>query len=512
VNPSPKEVLVEGSEWNRRGPRFNDGEVDEDSDDGENNFGGEYYDEYDGYNEYENAEEVEEEVSENVLNLWEYCRHGLVDDLLNLIDLGLSDEELNMLDRNGRTALYLCCDAGHEDCVRILLQQHGIDCNLYDNHASNVGPPLLAATNNGFENIVAMLLEHPEIAVNSAGRNSDLSCHRACLNGHDRIVSMLLDHPDIDPWRFDDNRNTCLHKACLSGSLSIVRQLLRHRTCTLEKVKMRYGFNGIGNDALGLAYEGEHDEVVLALLEYPGVDSSSFLVNVLERSRRSTIPATILTAVDVNRPINSSNLTPLLHACTQNKVQLVAKLLSLEGINVNCLSSSDETPLLYAANRGVVLIVEMLLNHPQIDPNCVSKSGMLPLLSCIRSRSSHVNFVAISELLLKHPRIDLSVNLAMRTACQRGFTDVVRLLLAYPSTNVNKVDEDGTSYLHYACFYGHKEIVELLLEHEAIDVFIKTSNGNTPLNFSVKKGRDEITQLLIRHPQFDPSTMIIPSR
>ena len=516
LNPSLKEVGTEGCEWICKGPKFNDGE-DHNSDDDDDEYSN--YDEYGNYLFEEREGEIEYEedsLSENVLNLWETCRQGLVDDLLNLIDLGLSDEELNMLDRNGRSALYLCCDGGHEGCVRILLQQSGIDCNMYDDHLSNmyddhlsnVGPPLLAATLNGFESIVALLLGHPEIAVNSANRNSYRACDRACLSGNERIVTMLLNHPDTDPWRTSLYNTTSLHAACQSGSLGIVRLLLEHRTCTVEKVKIRSS-DFDARDALREAYEREHDDIVLTLLEFPGIDTSTFLVNVCERSRRPTIPATIMALIDINRPIDSSNLTPLIHACTYNKLQVVEKLLSLENINVNCVSG-NETPLIVATSSGNVPIVTMLLNHPEINPNYVSKSGVLPLLFCIRSRSTHVSFAAIIELLLNHPRIESSVHLAMETACHKGFTDVVRLLIEYPITNVNGVDKNGTSYLHSACFFGHTEIVELLLEHDDIEVFIKTNNGNTPLNFAVKKGRNEIVDMLIHHPQFDPSTMFIP--
>jgi ankyrin repeat protein len=217
--------------------------------------------------------------------------------------------------------------------------------------------------------------------------------------------------------------------------------------------------------------------------------------------------------------MDSTNLNPLIHACTYKKVQVVEKLLSLENINVNCVCG-NETPLIVATSRRLVSIVQLLLNHPETtDPNYVSKSGVLPLLSCIRSRYSITliggedqSLATVSELLLNHPRIEASVHLAMETACHKGFTDVVRLLIKYPITNVNGVDKDGISYLHSACFFGHTEIVELLLQHDAIDVFIKTNNGNTPLNFAVKKGRNEIVDMLVRHPQFDPCTMFIPSR
>lgn len=62
-------------------------------------------------------------------------------------------------------------------------------------------------------------------------------------------------------------------------------------------------------------------------------------------------------------------------------------------------------------------------------------------------------------------------------ACDRGCTDIVRLLLDC-NADVNVSDADGQTPLHYACACGHAEIVQLLLENN-VDARKKDNDGET---------------------------------
>ena len=52
-------------------------------------------------------------------------------------------------------------------------------------------------------------------------------------------------------------------------------------------------------------------------------------------------------------------------------------------------------------------------------------------------------------------------------ACQNGQKGVVLAFLKKEGLNVNAVDKDGYSPLHYACLKGYKDIVKLLIEKGA---------------------------------------------
>ena len=81
-------------------------------------------------------------------------------------------------------------------------------------------------------------------------------------------------------------------------------------------------------------------------------------------------------------------------------------------------------------------------------------------------------------------------------ACQNGQKGVVLTFLKKSGINVNAVDEQGFAPLHYACQRGYRDIVKLLLEKEA-DVN-QISNGSvTPLHSAVGSGNKEVIKLLI---------------
>ncbi|KAK7083504.1 hypothetical protein SK128_026936, partial [Halocaridina rubra] len=62
-----------------------------------------------------------------------------------------------------------------------------------------------------------------------------------------------------------------------------------------------------------------------------------------------------------------------------------------------------------------------------------------------------------------------------------GNTDALRIKLK--NDDVNKLDGDQLSPLHYAARYNHIETVKALLDHQA-DVNIKGQDDMTPLHYA----------------------------
>lgn len=63
-------------------------------------------------------------------------------------------------------------------------------------------------------------------------------------------------------------------------------------------------------------------------------------------------------------------------------------------------------------------------------------------------------------------------------AADRGQDEMLRLLLKRPEVNVNVLDEDGQTPLHYAAFCGHQKCAQVLLDAGA-DTKIKDGQGQT---------------------------------
>ena len=76
-------------------------------------------------------------------------------------------------------------------------------------------------------------------------------------------------------------------------------------------------------------------------------------------------------------------------------------------------------------------------------------------------------------------------------ACQNGQKGVVLAFLKKDGLNVNAVDKEGYSSLHYACLKGYKDIVKLLLEKGA-DVGVISNRNVTPFQLACVSGNKEI--------------------
>ena len=77
---------------------------------------------------------------------------------------------------------------------------------------------------------------------------------------------------------------------------------------------------------------------------------------------------------------------------------------------------------------------------------------------------------------------------ALFVACERGFADVVGMLLDCREVDVNAFDDSNTTPLNVACYDGRKDVVKLLLSIYEVDLTIKDDWGDTALS-TARNGR-----------------------
>eukprot|EP01117_Protostelium_nocturnum_P015458 TRINITY_DN6000_c0_g1_i1.p1 TRINITY_DN6000_c0_g1~~TRINITY_DN6000_c0_g1_i1.p1 ORF type:complete len:157 (-),score=38.14 TRINITY_DN6000_c0_g1_i1:138-569(-) len=84
-------------------------------------------------------------------------------------------------------------------------------------------------------------------------------------------------------------------------------------------------------------------------------------------------------------------------------------------------------------------------------------------------------------------------------AAQLG--DLSALKSEYEKNNgqdLDKLDDDSWSPLHYSSWYGHSEVVDQLLKWKS-DPNVKNGNGSTPLHFAAGCGKVEVVKILLKN-------------
>ena len=104
-------------------------------------------------------------------------------------------------------------------------------------------------------------------------------------------------------------------------------------------------------------------------------------------------------------------------------------------------------------------------------------------------------------------------------ATEKGYIEIVKLLLSFPNIDVNRYSKDfaidlesneeciSATALHCAVNYGELEIAKLLLSHKNIDtnkLDMKLTYEDSPLMSAVKNNNLEMVKLLLESDKVDP--------
>ena len=133
-------------------------------------------------------------------------------------------------------------------------------------------------------------------------------------------------------------------------------------------------------------------------------------------------------------------------------------------LDLNEVDDEGKTSIYHAANLGFTPIIELLLKE-NIDVNKTDYSNSSPL--GVAAANGHYCTV---EYLLTHRKKDIQLNLGdkfksspLLLACMNGQAEVARLLLEH-NADVNAVDDDSNSALHYAVEQCDEELIKILLD------------------------------------------------
>lgn len=178
---------------------------------------------------------------------------------------------------------------------------------------------------------------------------------------------------------------------------------------------------------------------------------------------------------------NIQNQTPdlnclLLHACLVNNPKEVERLLG-EKADPNVKNCYNETPLLIACERKNIETILLLIGRGA-DPTIKGPNQVTPL--------SH---------MCQTDMRDAEGNTILHLACQKGFRDLVALLIEN-GADIEAVNNKGYTPLHLACKHNRKDEAQVLIKNNA-DIEAEDTFGRTPLHLVCKKGHKDMAKFLI---------------
>ncbi|KOX77506.1 Leucine-rich repeat serine/threonine-protein kinase 1 [Melipona quadrifasciata] len=310
------------------------------------------------------------------------CIQGDIVAAKNLIQGHTSDLEciINMAPNGANTLLFIACEMGHKDIVRLLLD-YGADCRM---HPVTKYCPLYIACYNGKVEIVELLLRHFPKQVQSLTVEKWLPIHVAAINGHHLVIDLLLkfEYPQNTYQRYKDSSgeyeyempfdiNTqdvtgqnVLYISSMLGNIKIVELLLNY------KVKARK----IKEEDMGVAQPLPISKRKISSGIQRLMSSLNFRSKAFDKKDDNMI-------CPLNLDLYCNNATETsLHAAVKGKhTEVVAALLSA-GADPNLLvkvpydqsdpESNYSSALIIACQQRDIKIADLLLKHGAVDNTC----------------------------------------------------------------------------------------------------------------------------------------------
>uniref|UniRef100_G3RIX1 Ankyrin repeat domain 55 n=1 Tax=Gorilla gorilla gorilla TaxID=9595 RepID=G3RIX1_GORGO len=226
---------------------------------------------------------------------------------------------------------------------------------------------------------------------------------------------------------------------------------------------------------------------------------------------------------------DSEGCTPLMHAVSGRQVDTVKLLLKM-GANINMQDAYGRTSLCLATYLGWLEgCVSLLRNGAK--HNIPDKNGRLPLHAATaepdvrlltvllqQSNISEINHQdnesgnrILCSIILSHhqgPSIinydDESGKTCVHIAAAAGFSDIIHELARVPECNLQALDVDDRTPLHWAAAAGKAECVQSLLEL-GMDSNLRDINESTPLAYALYCGHTACVKLLSQESRTEPT-------
>jgi len=413
--------------------------------------------------------------------------------------LSLKNTQLDIFDKDGKTALVTACLNNHVECVKLFISDKRCTPHIVNRKCSLHGwsdqywfPAFSSAVIRGHMDIVKMLLEYPEIDVNIEDARGNIPLYHAIYNKHRDVLELLLNHPTTDVNKVA-NDSTPLKCAIEFASKDLVQLILTHPDLDVNKETKRNTQEGYSTaiTPLGFAIEKDFKEALQLLLDHP--------------------------SIDVNKKDGLEELSPLHRAMAKNQEDVVRLLLAHNSLKLENVNRDGATALMDVCGDdgdNYQNIIDLFISDTRCTASIINMKDEKEGLSALLQAILHRNLVIV-RMLLECPGINCNITDSngatplMLAMGKDGSPRLVKLLLAECNAELDLSDNEGKNALIYGILAENLESVRILASDDRCTPQVLNKKYEHPLTLrapiDIAKYNEsrEIFELLVRIPTVD---------
>ena len=360
--------------------------------------------------------------------------------------------------------------------------------------------PLIAAAKAGHVDVVEYLLQ--------SGATPQLAVWDTCVSGKLEVLRRLCAHGaviDCGYGGYHDasagerrnefiNSNTFLTAACLHGHADIVSYLLAQlcgEALSSEDTATASISTTTAHNSIITTSSRSHSLLRSSPLEAAAQGGHLACVRVLIEQGNASPDAVV-----------SGRQSPLYKAAEGGHLPVCRYLVDRAGAAVDgVIYRGRRTPLFGACLSNHVKVARYLVEEAGADPECGYTNNLGTRVSPLIAACEHNAPDALSFMVTKVSDVDapsFNGETALYTACERGHTECVRILLREGRADPNKADAVfGMTPLYIAARSNHTEVVRLLLYQGRAHADLERENYRfSPFHIACSLGHLETAQML----------------
>ncbi|UKZ82545.1 hypothetical protein TrVFT333_010334 [Trichoderma virens FT-333] len=403
---------------------------------------------------------------------------------------------LNILDKDGETALITAARLGNFQAVRLLVEA-GTDINI----RNNLGKTAVHYSVLNCPQALEILAKKNNQALRSTDASGSTALHLASKIGSIAsiivITDNVLDENLLDLLdAIDQDGRTALQHAAENGYDEIASHLItKGKSLGSQEIsKMAYIY-AAKSGHLSTLKVITTDELQIGpdlLVEASGA-GQLLVVHYLLQEHVSAMQ------------ISDTSSPAICAAASNGHVEIVRTLLRY-GADINAKDADRQTPLHHAAKNGMDDVVDTLLHPKNWTTNTKERANMRANINAVDSsrytplhlaaKSGHVRVVELlvrsgPDLAARSRKGETPLHFATK------YPEIVKILLEYKA-EVNAVDVSDQTPLHIAaetgCVEAAKQLMFANADTEAVD-----NSGKSPLYYAIKNQRFPMVEAIVKH-------------